>query len=158
MSALPLIHISRYEQIWPLRGGGEDNIRPIHPDDAQMLQDLVQNLSPESWYYRFVSSMTELPPSMLSRLTLIDYDREMALVATMTDDEGKETQIGVARYVGNPDGESVEFALAVGDNCQKAGVGRKLLTALIDCARQKGYRAVVGDVLSTCLLYTSRCV
>ena len=46
-------------------------------------------------------------------------------------------------------GESVEFALAVGDAWQKCGVGRKLMTALIDCARQKGYRAVVGDVLST---------
>lgn len=86
---------------------------------------------------------------MLVRFTQIDYDREMALVAVTADDEGKETQIGVARYVGNPDGESVEFALAVGDNFQKCGVGRKLMTALIDCARMKGYRAVVGDVLST---------
>jgi acetyltransferase len=86
---------------------------------------------------------------MLVRFTQIDYDREMALVATVPDEEGKETQIGVARYVVNPDGESVEFALAVGDNWQKCGVGRKLMTALIDCARQKGYRAVVGDVLST---------
>jgi acetyltransferase len=49
----------------------------------------------------------------------------------------------------NPDGESVEFALAVGDDWQKCGVGRKLMTALIECARMKGYRAVVGDVLST---------
>ena len=48
----------------------------------------------------------------------------------------------------NPDGESVEFALAVGDAWQKCGVGRKLMTALIDCARMKGYRAVVGDVLA----------
>ena len=38
-------------------------------------------LSPESRYFRFVSAITELPPSMLARLTLIDYDREMALVA-----------------------------------------------------------------------------
>ena len=86
---------------------------------------------------------------MLVRFTQIDYDREMALVGTVAGAEGKETQIGVARYVVNPDGESVEFALAVGDTWQKSGVGRKLMTALIDCARQKGYRAVVGDVLST---------
>jgi acetyltransferase len=86
---------------------------------------------------------------MLVRFTQIDYDREMALVATVPGAEGKETQIGVARYVVNPDGDSVEFALAVGDDWQKCGVGRKLMSALIDCARQKGYRAVVGDVLST---------
>ena len=30
---------ARYEQVWPMRGGGEYTVRPIHPDDAQMLQD-----------------------------------------------------------------------------------------------------------------------
>ena len=53
---------ARYEQVWPLRGGGEYTLRPIRPDDADMLQDLVQHLSPESRYFRFVSSITELPP------------------------------------------------------------------------------------------------
>jgi len=64
-----------------MRGGGEYTVRPVQPDDAQMLQDLVQGLSKESRYFRFVSSMHELPPAMLARFTLIDYDREMALVA-----------------------------------------------------------------------------
>jgi acetyltransferase len=102
-----------------------------------------------------MDTLRELTQTMLVRFTQIDYDREMALVATITKpnedgvDDGKEEQIGVARYVGNPDGESVEFALAVGDDWQKCGVGRKLMTALIECARMKGYRAVVGDVLST---------
>ena len=72
---------ARYEQVWPLRGGGEYTVRPIHPDDAQMLQDLMRRLSPESRYFRFVSSIEQLPPTMLARFTLIDYDREMALVA-----------------------------------------------------------------------------
>ena len=62
--------------------------------------------------------------------------------------DGKTRQIGVARYVTNPDGETVEFALAVADDWQKHGVGRKLMSSLIEVARQKGYRAVVGDVLS----------
>ncbi|HSN63387.1 MAG TPA: GNAT family N-acetyltransferase, partial [Azonexus sp.] len=124
-------------------------IRPIRPEDAEMEQEFVKAMSDESRYYRFMDTLRELTQTMLVRFTQIDYDREMALVATVPGAEGKETQIGVARYVVNPDGESVEFALAVGDNWQKCGVGRKLMTALIDCARQKGYRAVVGDVLST---------
>lgn len=57
-------------------------------------------------------------------------------------------QIAVARYVTNPDGETVEFALAVSDDWQRHGVGRKLMSALIDSARLKGYRAMVGDVLA----------
>jgi hypothetical protein len=58
-----------------------------------MLQDLVQHLSPESRYFRFVSSITELPPTMLARFTLIDYDREMALVAVFKE----RTRVQMAR-------------------------------------------------------------
>jgi acetyltransferase len=136
-------------QEWQMNDGNVVTIRPIRPEDAEMEQAFVKGMSDESRYYRFMDTLRELTPTMLVRFTQIDYDREMALVATLPGAEGKETQIGVARYVVNPDGETVEFALAVGDDWQKCGVGRKLMTALIDCARQKGYRAVVGDVLST---------
>ncbi len=136
-------------QEWQMNDGKVVTIRPIRPEDADMEQDFVKNMSDESRYYRFMDTLRELTQTMLVRFTQIDYDREMALVATMTDENGKENQIGVSRYVVNPDGESVEFALAVGDDWQKCGVGRKLMTALIDCARSKGYRAVIGDVLST---------
>ena len=144
-------------QEWQMNDGKVVTIRPIRPEDADMEQDFVKNMSDESRYYRFMDTLRELTQTMLVRFTQIDYDREMALVATINRDvednvdgvELPEMQIGVARYVVNPDGESVEFALAVGDDWQKCGVGRKLMTALIECARMKGYRAVVGDVLST---------
>ena len=136
-------------QQWQMNDGRDVTIRPIRPEDADIEQEFVRGMSDESRYYRFMDTLRELSQTMLVRFTQIDYDREMALIGTITEDDGKETQIGVARYVVNPDGESVEFALAVGDDWQKCGVGRKLMTALIDCARQKGYRAVVGDVLTT---------
>lgn len=137
-------------QEWQMNDGKMVTIRPIRPEDAEMEQEFVRNMSDESRYARFMDTLRELTQAMLVRFTQIDYDREMALVATITDEEtGKETQIGVSRYVVNPDGESVEFALAVGDEWQKCGVGRKLMSSLIDCARQRGYRAVVGDVLTS---------
>ncbi|HLO63115.1 MAG TPA: GNAT family N-acetyltransferase, partial [Azonexus sp.] len=144
-------------QEWQMNDGQVVTIRPIRPEDADMEQEFVKNMSDESRYYRFMDTLRELTQTMLVRFTQIDYDREMALVATITQEvednvdgvEPYDKQIGVARYVVNPDGESVEFALAVGDDWQKCGVGRKLMTALIECARMKGYRAVVGDVLST---------
>ena len=147
---------ARYEQVWPLRGGGEYTIRPIHPDDAQMLQDLVQNLSPESRYYRFVSSMTELPPSMLSRLTLIDYDREMALVAIHRtrqvgeDGEPVETEriVGVSRYITNPDKASCEFSLVVADDFNGKGLGSRLMLSIMEEARDKGLDEIEGLVLA----------
>ena len=147
---------ARYEQIWPLRGGGEYTVRPVRPDDAQMLQELVQNLSPESRYFRFVSTMAKLPPAMLARFTLIDYDREMALVAVVknrqVDDDGMvhETEriVGVSRYVTNPDLTSCEFALVVADDFSGKGMGSRLMLSIMDVARDKGLATIEGLVLA----------
>ena len=135
-------------QDWEQRDGSIITIRPIRPEDADMEQSFVKNLSDESKYFRFMDTLRELTQSMLVRFTQIDYDREMALIATVPGDDGNEVQIGVARYVTNPDGETVEFAVAVADDWHKRGIGRKLMNALIEIARQKGYRAVIGDVLA----------
>jgi len=132
---------------WILPDGQVVVIRPIRPEDAEMEKEFVAHLSDESKYFRFMDTLRELTQSMLVRFTQIDYDREMAFVA-VTEEDGKEVQVGVSRFVSNPDGETVEFALAVADGWQKRGVGRKLMSAIIECARAKGYRAVVGDVLA----------
>ena len=148
---------ARFEQIWPLRGGGEYTVRPIKPDDAQMLQTLVQNLSPESRYFRFISSMAQLPPMMLARFTLIDYDREMALVAVFKerkagpDGEIIETEriVGVSRYITNPDHSSCEFALVVADDFSGKGLGSRLMLSIMDVAREKGLAEIEGLVLAS---------
>lgn len=149
---------ARFEQLWPMRGGGEYTVRPIHPDDAQMLQDLVvHHLSPESRYFRFVSSLVELPRAMLARFTLIDYDREMALVAVLKerqaapDGEILETEriIGVSRYITNPDQSSCEFALVVADDFSGKGLGLRLMQSIMDVAREKGLSAIEGLVLAS---------
>jgi len=147
---------AQHEQVWPMRGGEQYTIRPIHPDDADMLQTLVRSLSSESRYFRFVSSMHELPPQMLSRFTLIDYDREMALVAVYTerkageDGEMVETAriVGVSRYITNPDSSSCEFSLVVADDFGGRGLGSRLMLSIMDVAREKGLTEIVGLVLT----------
>ena len=154
LSILP--YPARYEQVWPLRGGGEYTVRPIHPDDAHMLQEMMSHLSQESRYFRFISSMVELPPSMLARFTLIDYDREMALVAVFkerrsgTHGELPETEriVGVSRYVTNPDQSSCEFALVVADDFSGKGLGTRLMLSIMDVAREKGLSEIEGLVLA----------
>jgi acetyltransferase len=154
LSILP--YPARYEKTLPLRGGGEYTIRPIHPDDATMLKKLVSELSPQSRYFRFVSSMAELPPAMLARFTLIDYDREMALVAIIkertADQDGEITEterlVGVSRYVTNPDQSSCEFALVVADDFNGKGMGSRLMESIMDVAREKGLSEIEGLVLA----------
>jgi len=100
-------------QDWQLPDGRTVTVRPIRPEDAEMEQDFVKRMSDESKYYRFMDTLRELTQAMLVRFTQIDYDREMALVATVPGDDCKELQISVACSVTNPDGESVEFELAL---------------------------------------------
>jgi acetyltransferase len=154
LSILP--YPANYTQDWPMRGGGQYTIRPIKPDDAEMLQDFVRRLSDESRYYRFVSSMRELPVRMLARYTLIDYDREMALVAVerqrtpAADGEFTETErvIGVSRYITNPDLTSCEFSLVVDDELSGQGLGSRLMLSIMDVARHKGLTEIDGLVLA----------
>jgi acetyltransferase len=138
---------SHLEQQWTQPDGQIVTLRPIRPEDAEMEQAFVRMLSDESKHYRFMDTLRELTPSMLARFTQIDYDRDMALIATIREHH-KTRQIGVARYVPKPDGETVEFALVVADDWHKRGIGRKLMVELIAVARKKGYRTMIGDVLA----------
>jgi acetyltransferase len=151
---------SAHEREWPMKGGGLYTIRPIQPDDAEMLQTFVRSLSQESRYFRFASTMQELPARMLARYTLIDYDREMALVAVVKDrhpDPNPEADgafieteriIGVSRYITNPDQTTCEFSLVVGDEFKGQGLGSRLMLSIADFARSKGLQQIEGLVLA----------
>ena len=130
-----------------LSDGTELIIRPIRPEDAVIEQEFVRGLSEESRYFRFVGTLQELSPTMLARFTQIDYDREMALIAVVQG-APTETEIGVARYVIHPDGQSCEFALVVADAWRHKGISHRLMDALMDVARGKGLKRMEGDVLS----------
>ncbi len=133
-------------QEWQLPDGTDITIRPIRPEDAEIEQEFVRSLSDEAKYFRFMDTIHELSQIQLVRFTQIDYDREMALIA-VTEKDGREVQIGVARYATNPDGDSCEFALVVGDDWNHKGIGHKLMAALMEAARHKGLKLMEGEVL-----------
>jgi acetyltransferase len=135
---------------WTTRDGREVVLRAIRPEDAGMEQAFVRGLSDEARYFRFINAMHELSERMLVRFTQIDSDREMALAAVVRDPaDDSESQIGVARYVGEPDGRSCEFALVVTDGWQGQGVGTRLMEALMDAARARGLETMEGFVLGS---------
>ena len=107
----------------------------------------MSKLTPETKYLRFMNSMNELPPAMVTRLTQIDYHYEMAFVATIMVD-GEEVQIGVSRYTVNPDGKSCEFAIVVEEDWQSKGLARRLMTVLIETARARGLDYMNGVFLA----------
>ena len=132
---------------WDLPDGTVVRIRPIRPEDAVIERAFVSGLSDQSRYYRFMYALRELTPEMLSRFTQIDYDREMAMIAVLGDPPN-ETQIGVARYITLPNGETCEFAVVVADAWQGKGVAMHLVRPLIEHARAKGLTRMNGLVLA----------
>jgi acetyltransferase len=138
---------ARLVSIWQPPEGELVTIRPIRPEDAEMEQDFVRRLSPESRRFRFMDTLRELTPAMLVRFTQIDYDREMAFVATIQRD-GREVEVGVCRYITNPDGVTCEYAIVVADDWQRRGLGRRMMGQLIEVARRRGLEAMVGHVMN----------
>lgn len=122
-------------------------IRPIRPEDANLMIEHFNSLSPRSIYQRFFFPMKQLSQSQLIKMTQIDYDREVALIALMGT-PGSERLTGVARVIFELDGRRGEFAVAVADEWQGRGIGASLLKRCLTIARQKGLETVWGLVIA----------
>jgi acetyltransferase len=133
--------------VWHARDGERVLVRPVHPQDLELVQAFVRQLSPESRYNRFHGALKELTPGMARWATHVDYDRHLALIAVVYRD-GREIEIGAARYVVQADGETAEFAVAVADAWQGRGVGARLLGYLVRVAAGRGLRWMEGEVLA----------
>ena len=132
---------------WTAADGTAVTIRPIEPSDLALEQAFVNGLSRQTGYQRLLSSR-HLSSEEVRRFTDIDVDREYALIAT-TRRGGPERQIGVARYVKQPDSDMAEFAIVLSDDWQGRGLGHVLLSNLVAEAKRRGVRRLFGTTLST---------
>ena len=125
-----------------LRDGTVVPIRPVRPEDEPLLHDLATNMSSEDLRLRFFTPVRGLTHAVAARLTQIDYDREMALLA-----QHHNIALGIAHFFADPDRQCAEYAIAVRSDWKGRGVGYLLMTRLIDIARQCGIGELVGEVL-----------
>jgi acetyltransferase len=140
---------SKYQWEMPL-DGETISIRAIRPEDEPLWSDMIASLSPDTAQYRFFGPLREITKSMLVRYCHIDYDREIALVATRKGDGTRgDMMLGVARLMietSNP--SEGEFAVLVRDDYQRRGIGSKLMEALIQAARDRHVLKINGQVLT----------
>jgi GNAT superfamily N-acetyltransferase len=134
-----------------LADGREVVVRPVLAFDAAAEQDFVRALSAGSRLRRFHVGLRELPPSLLRAMTEVDHDAHVAVVAEALGDDDEATIVADARYVRGPTAElgreEAEFAIAVADAWQGAGLGRALLKHLARHAARHRITRLVGDVL-----------
>ena len=129
-----------------LADGTTVTLRAISPQDADIEQDFVRRLSPRSKQLRFLSGIRELTPLMLARFTHLEYPDEAAFLATVESD-GRERQVGVARFASGSSASCREFAVVVADEWQGRGIATALLRKLFRVAVIAGTHAIEGVVL-----------
>ena len=137
---------SDLEQEHVLPGGEKVALRPIRPEDEPALQEAFRKLTPEDVRMRFFAQLSELSHSTASRLTQIDYHREMALIA-YDPEVGDHDIMGVVRIHSDPDGLAAEFAVIVRSDIQHRGLGRLLMGRIIAYCRERHTREIWGTVL-----------
>jgi len=127
--------------------GGSLLLRPIRPEDGPAHLAFFDALTPDDVRYRMFVRIRELQPSQLARFTQIDYDREMAFIATRPDAQGAPETLAVGRVVADPDNITAEFAVTVRSDLKGMGLGKIMMQKLIDYCRSRGTREIVGEAL-----------
>jgi acetyltransferase len=107
----------------------------------------LENCSDQTLYFRYFRLIKKFPHSFLIRFTQNDYDREIGLAAFGTP-PGPEVMMGVGRIVMTPERNTAEFAVIVADPWQGKGLGEKLISRVIEIARDYGVKSLWGEVLA----------
>jgi acetyltransferase len=135
------------EQVVPWRGG-DLLVRPVRPEDAPAHLEFFAALDPSDVRARAMAAVSMLRPGDVARLTQIDYDREMAFVATRQRPDGSSETLGVARSHATPDRASAEFAVIVRSDLKGKGLGGVLMAKLIAHCRSAGVGEIVGETFA----------
>jgi acetyltransferase len=136
----------KYETFWKLRDGRTVLLRPIKPEDEPMWLEMFQRFSDESIRYRFFQIISETPHEVRVRYCNIDYDREIAIVAELTEN-GQRKILGVVRLNIEPNGKTGEIAFIVADPWQQLGLGGKMLDYMLEICKDRKLETVYGIML-----------
>lgn len=146
VEAVPVELLANWTSQSSSRDGARLCVRPLRPDDREREIEFINSLSERSRYYRLMTPLKFLPPHLLDQLMDIDYDRRMALVATI-EHETREQFVGIARYGETDRRNCVELGITVTDQWQRRGIARLLIAELLRFARWRGIKCVEGIVL-----------
>ncbi|MGB0007907.1 MAG: bifunctional acetate--CoA ligase family protein/GNAT family N-acetyltransferase, partial [Candidatus Sulfotelmatobacter sp.] len=142
---------TQYVVPWTLRDGNQIVIRPIRPEDEPPMVKFHETLSDRSVYLRYFCSLSlsrRVAHERLLRICFGDYDREMALVAELTDPgTGEHRIMGVGRLSKLRSGNEAEVAVLVSDQYQKLGLGYELLRRIVEIARDEKLSQVSAEML-----------
>jgi acyl-CoA hydrolase/RimJ/RimL family protein N-acetyltransferase len=154
------IHLDQIEMEWDkvhypqeleryvtLKDGTEIFFRPVKPTDESALSEMLYSLSTDSVKKRYFTHTKTFPHKDVQKLTNIDYDQNLAIVAVVPGPEGTEEIVSIAQYFLDPQTQVAEVAFIVQDEWQDKGMGAVLLDYLTSTAKDHGVKTFYATVL-----------
>jgi GNAT superfamily N-acetyltransferase len=123
------------------------HVRPIRPDDEDMIRELFYSYSEETVVHRFFHNIQAMPHKELQKYITLDYRRDMILVAVAPRGEEGEMIVAVGRYHVDPASGAAEVAFSMRDDWQHKGLGTHLFNELIEIARRRGVTTFLAIVM-----------
>lgn len=120
-------------------------VRPIRPDDEDLVRDLLVHVSKEDLRLRFFDSIRDFSHQFIARLIELDYARAMAFVAI---DETSQEALGVVRLHADATHETGEYAILLRSDLKGRGLGWSLMQRIIEYARSEGLKQIFGQILA----------
>ncbi len=112
------------EECVVLRDSRQVTLRPIRPEDEPAHYKFLEQVSDEDMRMRFFGVVRrDFDHKDMSRFTQINYDREMAFIATAVGESGTPETLGVVRTSTKPDNSEAEFAILIRSDLKGTGLG-----------------------------------
>jgi len=113
-------------------------VRPIKPEDEPALRRFAEEVDTQDLWHGFFAPLRDRTHETAARLSQIDYDREMTLVAW----EGDRVA-GLVRSLADADRDASECAVIIRRDLRQKGLAKQLLQALLSTIAILGIRKAV---------------
>ncbi|MBI5346935.1 MAG: bifunctional acetate--CoA ligase family protein/GNAT family N-acetyltransferase, partial [Chlamydiae bacterium] len=149
-----------YVQDWTLKNKREVTIRPIKPEDEPAIVNFIKDLSEKTIRQRYLQTL--LYDELLGREKLIqicfnDYDREIALVAELKNEKREKEILAIGRLTKLAHTNDAAFAILVKDAWHGQGLGKKLLSSLIEIAKNEKIERLLAQMFTENIVMQKLC-
>jgi acetyltransferase len=108
--------------------------------------EMFRGFSDKSVWNRFFNVIYDTPHEFRVRYCDIDYDKEIAIIAEVQEEDEKK-MLGVVRFTFDSDMKTGELAFIVVDRWQNRGLGTMMVEHMISILKQKNVETVYSFVL-----------
>ena len=123
-------------------------LRPVKISDETLIKDLFYGMSDKSLQRRFMSVRTDVPHKIRQGFVVIDFTKEMLILATVIPESGQEIAVGMGQFIKDEASHTAEVAFAIRDDYQSRGIGTELISYLTVLAKRDGLHGFTAEVLA----------